>query len=348
MRSCEQGGPGAGKDASGAVLPVMIRDPLADLPDPAFVIDALGCIDDVNDSAAVLVGRTRAELLGQSIDLAISSLGLPAPGADGAMLDHTLFVPLGHGARACHHNGASVPVEVLLCPHGPRAVLAIVLHSREGLVEDDVAQIVHDLKGPLSTIALEAELLDSADPVMRRNVVSRMMLNIGFLDRLVRDLLDLCALDTGRFALQRSRTELRELVEHVIERCIPTRDRHRVHVDIAASATVEVDDIRIERVIANLLQNALKFSKAPAELIVRVEVHAHDARVSVIDAGPGIAATEHRTIFERFRRGRARTRDSSGLGLYVSKRIVEAHGGSIGVESEPGTGSQFYFELPLD
>jgi signal transduction histidine kinase len=77
---------------------------------------------------------------------------------------------------------------------------------------------------------------------------------------------------------------------------------------------------------------------------VRLEIHRRVARISVIDGGPGLTAEECRAVFERYRRG---SRDGHGLGLYISRRIVEAHGGRIGVASTPGKGCRFYFELPL-
>jgi two-component system, NtrC family, sensor histidine kinase KinB len=100
-------------------------------------------------------------------------------------------------------------------------------------------------------------------------------------------------------------------------------------------------------VIANFLQNAFKYAPEPSPILVQLDVQPTFVRVSVIDVGPGIPPEEQPHIFDKYRRSSStHAHDSSGLGLYVSKRIVEAHGGRIGVESVEGAGAHFYFELP--
>jgi two-component system sensor histidine kinase VicK len=224
---------------------------------------------------------------------------------------------------------------------------------RDGLRAQEVAQLVHDLKSPLATIALESELLGCR--VSERDswssmsgAVQRILLNVGFIDRMVLDLLDLCVMDCGQLQLHRASTELRELVKHVVDRVIPTNDRHRVFVHAAAPAVLELDSLRIERVVANLLQNAFKYAPRVSGVTVRLDVIGDRACVSVIDAGPGISIADQAVIFDKHRRSAsASAHDGFGLGLYVSKRIVEAHGGRIGVESVHGAGSRFFFELPM-
>jgi K+-sensing histidine kinase KdpD len=220
----------------------------------------------------------------------------------------------------------------------------------DGLRAEEVAQLVHDLKSPLATIALESELLgcrvSQLDPL--NGAVQRILLNVGFIDRMVLDLLDLCVMDSGQLQLHLAPTELRELVQHVVDRMVPTGDRHRVFVHASTSAVLELDSLRIERVLANLLQNAFKYAPKVSGVIVRLDVVGDRARVSVIDAGPGISLADQAVIFDKHRRSAsASAYDGFGLGLYVSKRIVEAHHGRIGVESVHGTGSMFFFELPM-
>jgi signal transduction histidine kinase len=223
--------------------------------------------------------------------------------------------------------------------------------SLDVLREDDVAQIVHDLRDPLATIALETYLLDrkltTGDHSDVKSTVTRIIRNIEFLDRMVQDLLDSCSADEAHLQLQRNPAELRALLEQVVNRLVPTRDLGRVIVEAPYPITLSIDELRIQRVVANLIANALKYTPKHSRIIVRLEVGAV-ARVSVIDAGPGLSAAEAERVFDKYRRGTtARGLEGCGLGLYASKRIVEAHGGRIGVESFPGVGSRFYFELPM-
>jgi signal transduction histidine kinase len=214
----------------------------------------------------------------------------------------------------------------------------------------DVAKIVHDLKGPLGTIGLEAELLGenlaAGAAVDAAPILGRIMRNVGFLDRLVMDLLDMCMLDAGRFELHRVPTELRMLLDQVIERVVPTRDRERVFLDARTEVMVDIDDLRIERVVANLLQNALEYAPVGTGIIVRLDREPHVARISVIDAGDGLTL-ELAKVFQEYKRGTLPgSRSGIGLGLFLSQQIIEAHGATIGVDSIRGEGTRFYFELP--
>lgn len=321
---------------------------LAAIPRAILVFDAAGRVVDANPLAETLIGFRRVELVGEPIDLIATRL------ASIEQLGRIRFVPETAGACVHHRNGRAIPVEVLLCPHQAGltvAVLRSVETTEAGLREEDVAQIVHDLKNPLSTIALETRLLDdklahgvTADT---RDTLARITHNIEFLDRMVQDLVDLCSLDAGHLELKRRPTELRTLVSQAIDRVVPTRDRARVSFQAAAPVTASIDDLRIERVVANLLQNALKYAPSVTGIVVELATANDAIRVSVSDAGPGMTSAETGYVFDKFRRGTtASAQDGSGLGLYVSKKIVEAHGGRIDVTSVYGAGSQFYFELP--
>jgi signal transduction histidine kinase len=217
--------------------------------------------------------------------------------------------------------------------------------------DDRLGQIVHDLTNPLNTIALETHLLDSklatGDDAEIRGAAARISRNVFFLERLVRDLLDSCSTDAARFELRRTPTELRGLILRLVERVVSTRDSGRVWVDASSPLTLSIDELRIERVVANLLQNALKYTPPPGLIAIRLEVADHHARISVLDAGPGMTVAEAAYVFDKYRRAPSgAAHEGSGLGLYVSKQIVEAHGGTIGVSSVEGAGSCFHVELP--
>jgi signal transduction histidine kinase len=129
---------------------------------------------------------------------------------------------------------------------------------------------------------------------------------------------------------------------------VPCSERYRVMLADSEPIEVLADAVRIERVVMNLLDNALKYTPPCGGIVVRMSKDDRHAQVSISDAGPGLSSAERRVVFEPYRRvSTSAGRIGTGLGLYVSKQIVEAHGGSIGVESMRGLGARFFFELPL-
>jgi signal transduction histidine kinase len=224
-------------------------------------------------------------------------------------------------------------------------------HVDRRLPVDDVIAISHDLRGPLAVIALEVSMLEDTLPAERPDVahaLARIGKNLRVIDNLVHDLLDLAAIDAARFVVHTEPTELCGLVAEVVERVVSTRDHDRVSVAADGVMYVQADARRIERVVANLVHNALKYAPAASPISVVVKRSIDHACVTVIDAGPGMPPDDATRVFEKFRRGRATSRqDGNGLGLYVSHKIVTAHGGTMGVDSVFGRGSQFYFTLRL-
>ena len=230
-------------------------------------------------------------------------------------------------------------------------VSTVDARPRSELGHLDVARVVHDFKGPLATIGLEAEWIDDClaqtDTLSARRSLERIRRNVAFLDRMVMELLDLCSIEAGRFALRCVPTELRELVEHVVDRVVPSRDRARVFLEAAERVTMSIDDLRIERVVANLLHNALTYAPRASGIVVRLEGEPTLIRISVTDAGHARSADELAHIFDENARRTARANEGAGLGLYLSKQIIEAHRGTIGATSIRGVGTRFFIELPL-
>jgi signal transduction histidine kinase len=218
--------------------------------------------------------------------------------------------------------------------------------AARGLANEDISAIVHDLKNPLSVIMLEAMVLEQRlgtriPPSIQRGL-ERIAHNAGYIDRLVSNLLDLAAADANRLELRIERCDLARLLDDAVERTVSTPERDHVLLDIKATPTVEADSMRIERVVSNLVANAVKHGKTP--VTVRLDQRGKYACVSVIDSGPGLTAEQARTVFDQHRRV-SREQDGYGLGLYISRKIIDAHHGRIGVETAPSRGSRFFFEL---
>jgi len=223
--------------------------------------------------------------------------------------------------------------------------------SLERFRDEYVGYLSHDLKNPLSVIVLQGRFLAKrlaerglGEEGRAAEVISQ---SAAVIDRLVRELLEMAYLEEDHVQLRRVPTDLGAFLKAVLERALSTPDRDKVKLVVRDAATAAIDPVRIERVVVNLVQNALKY--APLSLLeVRVEVRAAMAVISVVDGGPGLSKEEASFVFDKYRRApSAGKRDGLGLGLYICQKIVEAHGGSIGVSSTPGRGSTFSFEVPL-
>ena len=325
---------------------------LEEASDAVLLINSEGRITGVNELAEALLGHSRDELVGEMMDTWIlcendtrSRLGIPRWGVR--------FVSARRGVFMYQPNGERLGLDLTVCSDevGNGIVLArpAAPRHRDTLREEEVAEIVHDLKSPLATIALDAQLLSQrrSDEGMHASQCARIERNIVYMDRLVQELLDLCAIDAGKLQLERKPAELGDVLQQVLAR-VPASERARIRVEVQGAVIVACDEARIERVLANFVENALKYGHRGSEVIVRLTIAASCARVSVIDDGPGLSAQEAAGVFDKFKRASSSLGFAgSGLGLFVCRKIIEAHGGRIGVESMKGAGSRFYFELPV-
>jgi PAS domain S-box-containing protein len=212
--------------------------------------------------------------------------------------------------------------------------------------------IAHDLRGPLGVIGGHAKLLqqgfhDEQDGSAQRSLsaISRAVQRMDFM---IEEMVDSARLEAGQLVLTRQALDLPSLISDLLERVGATIDVRRINMAYPAGLpSVSADPDRLERILFNLLTNALKYSPETSEVLLRARPANGAVTVSISDEGGGIAPEETSRIFERFYRAKGvRKREGVGLGLYVSKMIVEAHGGCLWVESEVGRGSTFTFSLP--
>ena len=213
---------------------------------------------------------------------------------------------------------------------------------------NEIAGIVHDLKNPLHVIGLELELVrhhpDDARSVAALERVTR---NVNFLGRLVHQLLEIGEAQDGVLELRLDRVDLAALLARALDRCMAGDERRRVSLEGIGAVMVDADETRLERVISNLVRNAIAYSPPQSPIKVRLDGDGETALVSVIDSGEGLSSLQACGLFHKYRRQTSQDSEGSGLGLYVSRRIVEAHGGRLDVDTRPGAGSRFYFELPI-
>jgi PAS domain S-box-containing protein len=211
----------------------------------------------------------------------------------------------------------------------------------------------HELRTPLTSLNLvltqARRHLDKGEPVSDVTLVSRMERYTHRLNRLAGDLLDASRLERGQLHIRPRPVDLRALVADVAD---DFRHQHPQRpLDVALTegvAWVDADRDRIEQVLANLLDNAMKYTPREARVAVRLAQWDGTFRVSVTDEGPGISPEERERLFQRFHRlSSSLHQPGLGLGLYISREIMTSHGGTLGVSSTPGLpGITFFFELP--
>jgi signal transduction histidine kinase len=220
----------------------------------------------------------------------------------------------------------------------------------EGLRDNLTHMIVHDLRSPLTSIMGSIQLLrmDAADRLEPESVqdVETALSGCRRLSRLINTLLDVTRLEAGEMPLRLAQVDLAEAGRAALGSLAGlTRDRE-VNVEIPEGPLpVWCDAEVVERIIVNLLGNALKFTSRRDAVGIRIERVGDRARVAVSDQGPGVPPEYHERIFEKFGQVEADARVSTGLGLTFCKLAVEALGGTIGLQSEVGAGSTFWFEL---
>jgi CheY-like chemotaxis protein len=219
--------------------------------------------------------------------------------------------------------------------------------------EDVLAIVSHDLRNPLNAILMNADVvLQAAPPTDRRrarhqlegirNAVERM-------DRMIRDLLDLSSIDAGHLSIERDEHDLGALVAEGMDMFQPLVRARSQELRLLLPPErlwVLCDGGRVIQVLSNLVGNAIKFTPPGGAITVRVEAERGGARLSISDSGPGIPEGKRMRIFERYWQAEAASTKGRGLGLYIAKGIVEAQGGRIWVDSEPGRGTTFSFTLP--
>jgi two-component system phosphate regulon sensor histidine kinase PhoR len=244
-------------------------------------------------------------------------------------------------------------------PSGPCAVLVIQdvteHHRYEELRREFVANVSHELKSPLTGIQSMTETLLAGaihDAMNNERFIRLIDEEAQRLSRLIEDLLSLSQLESRAEPLRRSRLELKPLIDSVLSSLRPGIDQRRltVSVDCPRGLTVNADPDRLRQVFVNLIDNAIKYNKDGGAISICATQDSDRVTVTVADTGIGIPQPDLPRVFERFYRvDKARSRElgGTGLGLSIVKHIVDTHGGTVSVTSEPGTGCAFSFTLPL-
>ncbi len=229
--------------------------------------------------------------------------------------------------------------------------------SAEAAKSDFVSMVSHELRTPLTSIVGYVDLLTEGaageqNPETARllNVVSR---NGNRLARLVADILDLSRIDSAQFDLEPSEVEVPALISESTESLAADLKTKNQEISVKVKDGVQsafVDRVRLGQILTNLLSNAHRYTPEGGRIAVEVSTSDRDLVIKVSDNGVGISREDQLRVFERFARvgkNSARPEGSTGLGLAITKALVELHGGTISVDSEPGRGSEFTVNIPL-
>jgi two-component system sensor histidine kinase KdpD len=314
---------------------------------------------DLHEQLASIAGRAAGVLGASSGQIELGPPRRPPTGAaphplevDGRQVG-TLYL-VGEGSSSVAARRRFLPaLAALLTVAEERDRLSREALEAETLRRSDLVKtallraVSHDLRSPLTSIRTAVGALRKADlalsAVDRDELLETIDVETSRLTRIVGDLLDLSRLEAGSAAPSPAVWEIDELVRQAVD-SLGARDR----VEIAGEAPlVDVDATQIERVLANLLENALKVSPPGRHVHVRITATRKEAIVRVVDQGPGIGEADLERVFEPFYRRPDDTGTGAGLGLAIARGFAEANGGRVWAESRPGQGASFALALPI-
>ncbi len=331
------------------------------LPDPVLVVGLGGELLQANRAAgeALKVDVERGgigvldpairELVEKAIQHVAAGRGAYAPGVDQAARLVT-----SEGERYLLPRASPVEAD-----EGGISATTVVLQDVtrllrfEELRNDLVATVAHELRTPLTSLRMSVHLLvERVAPELDEKLADLVFAAREDCERLqsiVDELLDLSRIQAGRIELRRSAVAAEALVDRAAEAARAAAAERNIRLESEALPGIGeafVDPERVQLVFSNLIGNALRASSEGGVVTVRAVAARDRVRFEVQDGGPGVPPEYRQAIFEKYFRVPGAASGSAGLGLFICREIVQAHGGEIGVESEPGKGSTFWFELP--
>lgn len=340
-----------------------LRAIIDSLPLGFIILSEGGTIEGFNDALERTFGYDSHELIGKRA----SMLFARGSGTDSAtMLDRLLANSSGRGTieiNARRKDGSELPVEIALAElnMGMGVKRLAIVSDATAQVETRkmrhafVSMVSRELKQPLTHVGaflsgiIQGEFGQLSEKATKN--AAKVEQNIDRMILLLNDLFDFEKLESGEMDVEPRVTNLESVLSQVRSATSLFAQKHGVEIDVpAVDGELYVDENRIIQVLINLISNAVKYSRKGTTVSVEVERSEKELTIKVIDKGRGIPASHLSSVFERFQQVEtddARKKGGTGLGLAVCKAIIVGHGGKIGVESQLGKGSTFWFSIPV-
>jgi len=335
------------------------------IPDPVAIFSVEGSLQNVNLAAETLLGlktdsssKDPLKSVNASTGAVIERVRSHVLSGKGAYsprgFEDAVQLPTLLGDRYFLPRGAPV-YETRGVVVGATVILQDVTRLRrfEELKNDIVATVAHEFRTPLTSLRMAVHLCTEqvAGPLTDKQaeLLHAAREDCDRLQGMVDDFLDLSRIESGRVEIYPLPTAVADLIKHSVEDCKAEADLKGVNLSASLSlpsVSVLADHDRIGHVFSNLIGNALRHTPKEGSITLDATLADNSVRFAVTDTGRGIPKEYHERIFEKFYQVPESGPKGTGLGLYIAKEIVRAHGGEIGVESEPGKGSTFWFTLP--
>ncbi len=320
-------------------------------PDPLITVGPKNRITFVNAEAQRMLGQSAEALTSKTLAEVLPTIPLD---------DLVPAIPLARPLSDIEIGGEVFSPSIRTLPTEADDELTIALRNvtarrkKEARRFDFYSMIAHDLRSPLSALLMRTDLLLRG----RRGVLSAEMIvdlrkmeaNMRSLVALINDFLDFARMEEAAHKIERTRFDVGALIAEIVDDFRPLMEstRQEIRIETAAQLFVQGDRRRLQQVLTNLIANAIKFTPAGGTIVVRSVLVGHWCEVQIDDDGPGIEPEVLPMLFQRYTRAPKRSGivEGTGLGLLIVREIVEAHGGTVGVDSTLGKGSRFWFRVP--